>query len=130
MACDFCQHCIVLPVLNAFTIPSYPNYYLGADSGSVCDTLHTGLPVLPLTVSAFSVFPNPATEVLYITQEKGKQLKKIDIFNSIGQRQQVSYSFLKSGDYVEINTGSLSPGIYIIEMQTEDQRVVKKFVRE
>jgi hypothetical protein len=130
LACDFCQHCIALPVFNAFTIPSYPNYYLGADSGSVCDTLTNGLPVFPIAVASFTIFPNPATDVLYITQDKGKQLKQIEVFNSIGQIQQVTYSFLKSGDYVEINTGPLSPGIYFIDMQTEDQRVVKKFVRE
>lgn len=130
LACDFCQHCIALPVFNAFTIPSYPNYYLGADSGSVCDTLTNGLPVFPIAVSSFTIFPNPATDVLYITQDKGKQLKQIEVFNSIGKIQQVTYSFLKSGDYVEINTGPLAPGIYFIVMQTEDQRVVKKFVRE
>jgi hypothetical protein len=130
LACDFCQHCIVLPVLNAFTIPSYPNYYLGADSGSVCDTLTNGLPVFPIAVASFTIFPNPATDVLYITQDKGKQLKQIEVFNSIGQIQQVTYSFLKSGDYVEINIGPLAPGIYFIDMQTKDQRVVKKFVRE
>ena len=109
---------------------SYPNYYLGADSGSVCDTLTNGLPVFPIAVASFTIFPNPATDVLYITQDKGKQLKQIEVFNSIGQVQQITYSFLKSGNYVEINTGYLAPGIYFIEMQTEDQRVVKKFVRE
>ena len=42
-ACNFIQHAINLPTVNAFTIPNYPNYFLGADSGSVCDTLMLGI---------------------------------------------------------------------------------------
>ncbi len=39
LACDFCQHCIELPTLNAFSLPNFPNYRLHHLEGSPCDTL-------------------------------------------------------------------------------------------
>jgi len=38
-SCDVCQHCIELPTWNAFSMPNFPNYRLGALEGSPCDTL-------------------------------------------------------------------------------------------
>ncbi len=38
-SCDVCQHCVQLPTYNAFSIPNFPNYRLGALEGSPCDTL-------------------------------------------------------------------------------------------
>jgi len=37
--CDVCQHCVELPTYNAFSMPNFPNYRLGALEGSPCDTL-------------------------------------------------------------------------------------------
>ncbi len=39
LLCDVCQHCIELPTWNAFSLPNFPNYRLGALEGSPCDTL-------------------------------------------------------------------------------------------
>ena len=46
--CDFLQHGFLLPTYNGFTIPNFPNYFLGKEIGSVCDSLpsmvsHSGL---------------------------------------------------------------------------------------
>ena len=38
-SCNFVQHGFRLPTYNGFTIPNFPNYFLGADTGSVCDSL-------------------------------------------------------------------------------------------
>jgi len=38
-SCDVCQHCVELPTYNAFSMPNFPNYRLGALEGSPCDTL-------------------------------------------------------------------------------------------
>ena len=39
-ACDFEQHGVQLPTLNAFTMPNNPYYGLGPLDGSPCDTLN------------------------------------------------------------------------------------------
>ena len=61
LGCDFLQHSFFLPTYNAYTIPNFPNYFLGKEIGSVCDSLpsmlsHTGLQqrtssgILPLRI--------------------------------------------------------------------------------
>ncbi len=37
--CDVCQHCVLLPTYNAFSMPNFPNYRLNALESSPCDTL-------------------------------------------------------------------------------------------
>ncbi len=61
LACDFCQHCINLPAFNAYTIPNHPNYFLGAEGNSVCDSLVTGISGVRSLGREFLVFPNPTT---------------------------------------------------------------------
>jgi len=129
LACDFCQHCIHLPAFNAFTIPNHPNYFLGPDSNSICDTLHIDVPSIASTNISYNLFPNPTRNILYITQDLKEKLNSLRILNSIGQEQVVNYTSIKNG-YVEVNTSSLSSGIYFLELLTDRQKVVKRFVRE
>ncbi|MEL7222917.1 MAG: PKD domain-containing protein, partial [Bacteroidota bacterium] len=39
LACEVCQHCVELPSWNSFSMPNFPNYRLGHEEGSPCDTL-------------------------------------------------------------------------------------------
>jgi PKD repeat protein len=39
LACEVCQHCVELPSWNSFSMPNFPNYRLGHEEGSTCDTL-------------------------------------------------------------------------------------------
>ncbi|MEM1323095.1 MAG: T9SS type A sorting domain-containing protein [Bacteroidota bacterium] len=61
MACEVQQHSILLPAFNTFTLPNFPNYRLGPEDGSACDTL--GLDNLPL---ARFRFDRDTTDSLHI----------------------------------------------------------------
>ena len=37
--CDFLQHSFQLPTYSINTIPNFPNYFLGRETGSICDSL-------------------------------------------------------------------------------------------
>ena len=128
--CAFCQHCIQLPAFNAFTIPNHPNYFLGAEAGSICDTLHIGIDDVPDVESAFNLFPNPATRLLYVTQKAHATIRALEVFNTLGQKMDVRYSSIKNNEYLEINVQHLSPGVYFLEMVTDGAKVVRRFVRE
>ncbi len=39
LKCNILQHGFQLPTINAFTLPNFPNYFLGPEIGSACDTL-------------------------------------------------------------------------------------------
>ena len=130
LSCDVCQNCIQLPAFNGFTIPNHPNYFLGAEGGTVCDSLTSDIPTITTSIESFNIFPNPVRNVLYITQGKKEVIKTLNIFNSIGQKQKAGYISINNGEYVEVNTSQLSSGIYFLEMLTEKQKVVKRFVKE
>ncbi len=129
LACDIQQHAIHLPGYSV-SLPNHPNYFLGAENGSVCDSLTNEVPTISSSVQSFNLFPNPARSILYITQTNKDLIKSISIFNSIGQKQIINYSSIKNGEYMEVNVSSLSSGIYFLKMMSDKQKVVKRFVKE
>ncbi len=131
LACNVCQHCVHLPTYNAFTIPNFPNYFLGADSTSICDTLLTLNPALLKEEEiGLKLFPNPTTRVLYAALPEKFKNKELKIFNAFGQEMAVNFSFIKNGEYLEVNTTSLSQGVYFLELLSDREKVVKIFVKE
>jgi hypothetical protein len=129
LSCDLQQHSIHLPGYSA-SLPNHLNYFLGPVEGSICDSLTNDISNLTFTIPSFNVFPNPAKNILYVTQNNKELINSINVLNSIGQEQDVSYSSIKNGEYLEINISSLTPGIYFIELISQKKIVVKKIVKE
>jgi WD40 repeat protein len=130
ISCDVCQNCILLPAINAFTIPNHPNYFLGPEVGSVCDSLNIGINDVPNAKNTFNLFPNPTNRLVYITQKANEAIRAVEVFNTLGQKMDVKYSSIKNNEYMEINVQHLTPGVYFLEMITDREKVVKRFVRE
>lgn len=67
LACDFAQHSIELPTYNAFSLPNYPYFNLGALEGSPCDTLGTSsVTEASAHKLVVSLFPNPVEEEIQV----------------------------------------------------------------
>ena len=128
LSCDFCQHCIPLPAYNHFTIPNYPNYYLGAEGGSICDSLPTGITTIRNPINEFLLFPNPANRDVYLTLSKDK-LQSVSVYNSVGQIVLLEHDVIKN-EYLHFDVSKLESGFYYVEVVTAKERVVRKFVRE
>jgi hypothetical protein len=62
LACNLVQHGVILPRVNANSLPNHPNYFLGPVEGSVCDSL--GITTLAPSFSpgerGVRVQPNPS----------------------------------------------------------------------
>ncbi len=72
-----------------------------------------------------SIFPNPATNVLWVEVE---HLKKINVFGLNGQIHHLKYSLSKDGALID--TDQLSPGFYVLETILEGELVSRtKFVK-
>lgn len=112
IACNVQQHAFPVPCYSYATVPNHPNYFLGVDSGSVCDTL------LSLKEYSFQnknkqlqAFPNPAYNELnfnYTPTEKNQILELIDVQGNVllqvklppwSQTQTVDVSKLPAGIY-------------------------------
>ncbi|MBK8489799.1 MAG: T9SS type A sorting domain-containing protein [Saprospirales bacterium] len=119
LACDFAQHSIELPAYNAFSLPNYPYFNLGALEGSPCDTLGP-TPVAEVPAPEFQVrlFPNPVEEdlhfhfsqplqgggVLRIFDAMGREVQEVTL--PAGQREvQVCFTAPAGVYFYEIENG-------------------------
>jgi hypothetical protein len=93
-SCNFEQHALRLPTLSA-CVPNYPNYRLGALTGSACDTI-TGLNETARSSldQILKVFPNPATDITTIDYgftDWNKGQPALEICNALGQTVYTQY---------------------------------------
>jgi hypothetical protein len=96
----------------------------GANSGHVrVYNLSTVLKTTDFLVSKFNVFPNPVTNSFTIQLKENIQLKKVSIYNGLGQ-------FIKSSKILTTNTSNLTKGIYVLKIETDKGTASKKLVIE
>jgi hypothetical protein len=78
----------------------------------------------------FSVWPNPATEKVYIATG-GKLISQADIrfFDIFGKQINIDVNF-NSGDLLELNLSGLIPGVYIIQVNLSDRTEVSRIVKQ
>ncbi len=128
LSCDFCQHCITLPAVNHFTIPNFPNYNLQADGGTICDSLPTSINEFSYSEVDRYVFPNPANRDIYMTILDPK-IQSVSLFNSVGEIVHLDFDIIKN-EYFHMDVSKLESGFYFLELITEKEKIVKKFIRE
>lgn len=128
IASDFCQHCIQLPYFNAFTMPNFPNYFLGPDVNSVCDSLPNAIATITKPEVDFAAFPNPTNKDLFISYPN-ENIKEVSLYNSVGQLILLDYDLIKN-EYIHFDVADLSSGLYYVSVQTDKRKVSRKFVRE
>lgn len=71
------------------------------------------------------LYPNPASDYLYVTIPESMTVNQLDIFNMEGQ-------LIKTvgGNVFSINISQLSKGMYFIRIHTEKEVVIRKFIKE
>ena len=97
-----------------YGLPNNPDYELGAEVGSICDSLSNGLDHLTPLEDFIIVYPNPFTNELNLLSKYPIRTKLI-LRNALGQE-----IFRKTiGEKESINLSSLSDGIYFLELISE-----------
>jgi len=119
LACDLQQHSITLPAFNAFSIPNYPNYFLGCDVGSPCDSLTAVNENVNNTIP-IRINPNPAQNVFYLNYglPYGKTAVAT-VYNTIGEAVMQKTLYWYFG-YLQIDCRELSNGVYIVKIEAEE----------
>lgn len=125
LGCNLTQHSFHLPAYNARTIPNHPNYFLEADSGSVCDSLMLAeQPNFLGRESSISVFPNPAQNHFYISQHNPMKGKKLfSLYNSFGI-QVMSREIVETSRHVQITTNEFPAGIYFWRLNDSSGKIL------
>lgn len=130
LACNVIQHAIEFPCPLGFP-PNFPNYRLGALTGSVCDSLLIdGITSLPAS-NLFHIYPNPVKgEQFTISYPQLKQDNRIEIFNLFGSK--LNETILPSGSWsMKISAENLSGGVYFACLRnSKTSEVIKFFVAQ
>jgi hypothetical protein len=119
-----------LPAYNAATIPNYPNYFLGAETGSICDSLHIDVPIISSDIKSFTVFPNPVSSSEVSFTYPVSSTASVLLINNIEGKQMARYTLPQWSSFQKIKLPVLSPGIYIARLQNERVNTNVKFVVE
>ena len=121
-SCLFRQHGVDLPSYAGYCLPNFPNYRLGALTGSGCDTL-TDIELLQK--GEILVYPNPATEFIIIDYgiinwNSGKA--ELQISNSLGQITYERTLPMFSG-FQKIELTQFAVGAYVVTVTQNKQTI-------
>jgi hypothetical protein len=67
------------------------------------------------------VYPNPAQDVLYIKSENGEAIKRIVVYNAIGEQVYVSDN--QGIESLDINTSAFQNGMYVLKVQYQNLQI-------
>ncbi len=88
-------------------------------------------------LNSVKLFPNPTSGKLFIVGISSDWLhtnrsnkNSISIFNLLGEKSNVTFSLDKVRNEIELNVSTLQPGMYLVEIRTEKDKIVRKFIKE
>jgi hypothetical protein len=96
-----------------------------ADDITNCNNPYIGLDEIKLEDNSITLYPNPASKEVKISSES--IINSIEVFNSLGQRL---YQTNVKQKEKTLDVNSLSKGVYIIGVNTENGYVRKKLVKD
>ncbi len=73
--------------------------------------------------SVFTVYPNPASNVLYFTGNVAN-VQSVLVYNTLGQKQEAQ--FVIKNNQIEVFLNGLSNGIYIYQIVGKDSKIISK----
>ena len=127
LGCDVCQHCVPLPAYNGFTIPNHPNYFLGAEDGSVCDSI-TNISEGKNSDLNLNIYPNPViSEYVTFTYSTLHKLAVLSILNIEG-KEIGKYNIPQWSSIQHIKLPKLAGGIYLARLESKEQVANIKFI--
>ncbi len=115
--CDFVQHGVLLPAFYYNTLPNHPNYFLGREIGSLCDTITNwfALAEHPPNKEQIKVLSNPNNgyfSLWFNVHEKQGLLQVYDVNGNLVFKDEVA----QWSQYKQVDITKHSTGIYFCKM--------------
>ncbi|WKW46822.1 T9SS type A sorting domain-containing protein [Myroides sp. JBRI-B21084] len=76
----------------------------------------------------FNMYPNPATNVVNITNSENMLVEKVTVYNLAGK--QISTQNYNNQTEIQLNVANLASGTYMLHLQTHAGLIVKKLVKK
>ncbi|MBK7856850.1 MAG: T9SS type A sorting domain-containing protein [Bacteroidetes bacterium] len=132
-ACNFTPFSFYLGGKRTYYgLPNNPDYNLGALTGSVCDTLTSiGNEQLAISKADLHVFYSTPWQKLFVNADglMGKEFE-LRIVDGMGKTIVKEEGRIYYGSFSkDVDLKNATTGMYIVTLQTEKERLVKKFVK-
>ena len=81
--------------------------------------------------NSLKLYPNPATDRLYIPYEKEQSGQAVLLVMDISGRvlQQMEFASVVKGSNLQLDVNSLGKGVYLVALITDHRRSIGKFVK-
>ncbi|MBL0340227.1 MAG: T9SS type A sorting domain-containing protein [Bacteroidetes bacterium] len=132
--CDFQPYSFYLGGKRTYLgLPNNPDYDMPALAGSPCDTL-AGIneAIIQTQQSTLNVYYSPNWQTAFINADKLKGNNcKLQVFDAVGKMVFEEQSKIQPPYYTKnLNCINFKKGVYLVVLQTDVERLVKKFVVE
>lgn len=95
----------------------------------------SGMPKLPTYLSTdnfleekFNIFPNPASNVVNITNSENISVKQVEIYDLAGKL--ITSQNLNNETKIQLNVETLTSGTYLLHLQTNEGTAVKQLIKK
>jgi hypothetical protein len=104
-----------------------PDYFLGYGIPNLSSALNEGLSVEEIgnVQNLISIYPNPAQHVVHVSLPSNEKYVQIKLYNILGKKvleTQIDQSAI-------IHVSSLSTGVYLLKLETENGTLTKKLIK-
>ncbi len=124
--CNVIVRSTLLPRLNGWSIPYFPNYRLGRMLGSACDTIYNDIHPIYTQTPWLKVYPNPATDIVrfdynWLEWEKitDAKLQIIDLQGIVAYQQALP----KYSTRQDVTIKQLATGVYTVSIQDGNKKI-------
>lgn len=131
VSCGLVQHGIVMPSLYFNTLPNHPNYFLGRDTGSVCDTITVwmGEQNHPPPETKIKVMSNPNNgrfTLWFTVHDKPGWVEVYDVNGNVVFKEGVA----QWSQYKQVDIRRQPNGIYFCKMQWQQWESSVKVIKQ
>jgi len=82
-------------------------------------------------INSFQLYPNPTTGMTTLTIEKTYQQATVEVFDHVGKLVfDKAIGYVAAGNQLELNLKSLTKGVYLVSVLTEQGKGVQKLIIE
>lgn len=91
-------------------------------------TLPTYLSTDNFLIEKFNIFPNPASNVVDITNSENMSIKQIEIYDVTGKL--INTQYFNNETDIQLNIENLTNGAYLLHLHTNEGVAVKKLIKK
>jgi hypothetical protein len=131
LACNFTKYSFYLGGRRSYWgLPNNPDYDMGAWVGSACDTID-GIKEIATSNPELFIFYHHDWQTAFINAKdlKGKNYS-LSVYDLTGREVYKEEGTASSYYTKDLNCATFASGMYIVTLQTEREKLVKRFVKE